>query len=601
MYLRVNEFFRSNRIKITYVEFMKIIIRISKRNARLIAMLLIIFIVEISIEYASSLSMPLQWHPLNEISANGGLTSIATASGNLNSTYLEGPVNVSSRNVTIISRNLSITGSGNGIIFPDGTMQKTAHVADNIAPAAIINLATSNPTGGSITLAWTAPGDDGNVGTASQYDIRYSTSTITNANWASATQVSGETAPKPAGSSESFTVTGLNPTTTYYFAIKTADEIPNWSGISNSPSATTLTPKKVFVTSAMYNGNLGGLSGADAKCQALANAAGLTGTFKAWLSDSTTSAKDRLTHSASGYARVDGVIVANDWNDLVSGGLRNPIQIDENGGSQDSPVLTGTSASGTHTAHNCNNWTYAADPYPYNGPDGTLSWVGAVDSSWSNSGYRACYTFSVGRLYCFQQTPPSACGATTSFQDIDGNSYNTVDIGTQCWSNQNLKVTKNPSGSAITRYCYGNDINNCNTDGGLYDWNTAMNGATAEGSQGICPAGWHVPTDTELYNLENYLKDSGQTCIASRPGIWDCATAGTKLKIGGTSGFQGILAGYTYSDGSFHYRGDSAIFWSSTKYDVNDAWNRMLQLTRDTVYRGAYFKSSASSVRCIKN
>ncbi|RKX43917.1 MAG: hypothetical protein DRP27_07600, partial [Thermotogae bacterium] len=98
--------------------------------------------------------------------------------------------------------------------------------ADTTPPSAVIDLSTSNPTSHSITLTWTAPGDDGNNGTASEYDIRYSTSEITEENWNSATQCTGEPAPKPAGSSETFTVTGLSPNTTYYFALKTADEVP---------------------------------------------------------------------------------------------------------------------------------------------------------------------------------------------------------------------------------------------------------------------------------------------------------------------------------------------------------------------------------------
>ena len=110
---------------------------------------------------------------------------------------------------------------------------------DITSPAKVNDLVASNPTQNSITLTWTAPGDDGNTGTAAQYDIRYSTSEITEENWNSATQCTGEPAPKPAGSSETFTVTGLSPNTTYYFALKTADEVPNWSPISNSPSGKT--------------------------------------------------------------------------------------------------------------------------------------------------------------------------------------------------------------------------------------------------------------------------------------------------------------------------------------------------------------------------
>jgi hypothetical protein len=100
-------------------------------------------------------------------------------------------------------------------------------------------LVAQSPSALSVVLTWTAPGDDGNSGTAAQYDIRYSTSTITDLNWDAATQVTGEPDPQVAGSSESFEVTGLDPNTTYYFAIKVADEVDNWSGLSNVASVTT--------------------------------------------------------------------------------------------------------------------------------------------------------------------------------------------------------------------------------------------------------------------------------------------------------------------------------------------------------------------------
>lgn len=110
---------------------------------------------------------------------------------------------------------------------------------DTTPPAAVTDLVTGTVTENSVNLTWTAPGDDGNEGTATSYDIRYSTAQITEANWASATQVTGEPAPLVAGSSQSFTVIGLNCNTTYYFALKTSDEVPNTSDISNSPNAIT--------------------------------------------------------------------------------------------------------------------------------------------------------------------------------------------------------------------------------------------------------------------------------------------------------------------------------------------------------------------------
>ncbi len=110
---------------------------------------------------------------------------------------------------------------------------------DTTAPAAVTNLAVGSPTSSSLTVSWTAPGDDGTSGTATTYDIRYSTSSINESNWASATQVSGEPAPAASGTNQNMTVSGLSSSTTYYFAMKTADEVPNWSSLSNIASGTT--------------------------------------------------------------------------------------------------------------------------------------------------------------------------------------------------------------------------------------------------------------------------------------------------------------------------------------------------------------------------
>jgi chitodextrinase len=91
-----------------------------------------------------------------------------------------------------------------------------------------------------LTLTWTAPGDDGNVGIATAYDIRYSTDPALLVNsFGSAAQVSNAPPPDTAGSSQTVTVSGLEPSTTYYFALKTVDEQGNWSGLSNVASGTT--------------------------------------------------------------------------------------------------------------------------------------------------------------------------------------------------------------------------------------------------------------------------------------------------------------------------------------------------------------------------
>lgn len=133
---------------------------------------------------------------------------------------------------------------------PSGT---TSAAGDTTAPAAITDLALSGAAASSINLSWTAPGDDGNTDTATSYDIRYSTSVITEGNFSSATQVAGEPTPQTAGTSQSMAVSGLSSNTTYFFAMKTSDEVPNASGLSNVPSATTLTSGDTTAPAAITN------------------------------------------------------------------------------------------------------------------------------------------------------------------------------------------------------------------------------------------------------------------------------------------------------------------------------------------------------------
>jgi len=122
----------------------------------------------------------------------------------------------------------------------------------NPPPASVTDLAAGSPTHNSITLTWTAPGNNRDSGTASQYDIRYATSIINdNTKFDNATQVQTEPTPHVASTTENFTVSGLSDNTTYYFALKAADEVPNLSGLSNSPSGTTLpTPSFTIAHSA---------------------------------------------------------------------------------------------------------------------------------------------------------------------------------------------------------------------------------------------------------------------------------------------------------------------------------------------------------------
>lgn len=158
-------------------------------------------------------------------------------------------------------------------------------------------------------------------------------------------------------------------------------------------------PKKViFLTSARFDGNLGGLGGADQKCETAATTAGLTGTFKAWLSDSTTDAADRLTHSDTSYIRTDGAVIATNWFDLTDGSLKEPIMCDEN---RTCSVLgdytwTGSTRAGKKTtSYLCSDWTNASSGSGTNGATSIIS------SAWSDYGTGNCS--STLKLYCIQQ------------------------------------------------------------------------------------------------------------------------------------------------------------------------------------------------------
>jgi hypothetical protein len=174
-------------------------------------------------------------------------------------------------------------------------------------------------------------------------------------------------------------------------------------------SACGQNPKTVFVTSTMYKGGaLGGLAGADAKCQARATAAGLIGTYKAWLSDFTGSPATRFPQDVGPYMLVNGSIVANNWGSLTSGSLRHALDITELGGA--APTTTSTICTGSvvwtdtdingnleNSSETCGDWSDT------NGQSAAWGLATAQDTwtSFCNGGDGACNTLAP--LYCFQQ------------------------------------------------------------------------------------------------------------------------------------------------------------------------------------------------------
>jgi len=114
----------------------------------------------------------------------------------------------------------------------------TASAPDLIRPA-MLAMSITSLSDTTARLSWTAVGDDSLTGTATSYDVRYSTATITSSNWANATQANGEPAPAAAGSAETFSVSGLSRQTRYYFAARVRDDSGNLSALSNVPTGIT--------------------------------------------------------------------------------------------------------------------------------------------------------------------------------------------------------------------------------------------------------------------------------------------------------------------------------------------------------------------------
>ena len=222
------------------------------------------------------------------------------------------------------------------------------------------------------------------------------------------------------------------------------------------------------------------------------------------------------------------------------------------------------------------------------------------------------------------------CGDFMAY-DIDGNSYHTVQIGSQCWMKENLRTTHYANGDAIpyansgydydNPYCYRNPNVDEAVYGLYYNWSAVMNGAASSesnpsGVQGVCPDGWHVPSTAEWNQLFSYVaSDSSYWCddnperfvkaLASQTGwnsYWYSCGVGNDSQSNNTTGFSAMPTGYR-SSGEYYY--DVSVcthFWTSTKcydwaayrvYFCYDWTGGVAMNYNDNCY--------ARSVRCLRN
>jgi uncharacterized protein (TIGR02145 family) len=214
-------------------------------------------------------------------------------------------------------------------------------------------------------------------------------------------------------------------------------------------------------------------------------------------------------------------------------------------------------------------------------------------------------------------------------KDADGNVYQTVRIGNQVWTVENIKTTKYNDGTEITHvpdnsewsnlyetgsatgaYCYyENSPANGAKYGALYDWDAVNTGKLA-------PEGWRVPTDADWDTLETYLIANGynwdKTTTGSKIGQsmaaktdWCISTEkgsiGSDLSNNNTSGFSALPGGYRYQNGSFQVQSFYGYWWCATEYDASDAYCRVLGCYGGGMGTSNSTKRRGFSVRLLRN
>lgn len=199
--------------------------------------------------------------------------------------------------------------------------------------------------------------------------------------------------------------------------------------------------------------------------------------------------------------------------------------------------------------------------------------------------------------------------------DYDGNEYNTVQIGNQCWMAENMRTTHSRDGKAIAaggtnssvtelyRYAPDNNSDNVEQYGYLYNWAAA---------QEVCPEGWHLPTKEDFEELQAYCgehyavggdKEYIAKALASKNG-WessnDTYSPGNTPSSNNASGFSAVPAGYYY-DGSYGSFGDGAYLWSATPYGSVSAYELSLGYGYKGTYLNSYYRYLGFSVRCLRD
>ncbi|MDP1623708.1 MAG: FISUMP domain-containing protein [Bacteroidales bacterium] len=267
------------------------------------------------------------------------------------------------------------------------------------------------------------------------------------------------------------------------------------------------------------------------------------------------------------------------------------------------PVNGGTSPSYQWKVNGASVGTNS-DTYAYNPNNGDK--VTCVMTSGHSSNCLSNNPATSNKLTMIVYTTGTPCNGLPTVS-YGGLTYNTVQIGTQCWMRENLNIGTRISNTVvqtnnavIEKYCYNDSTLNCDVYGGLYQWNELMQYVTTQGAQGICPSGWHVPTEDEFITLATY--------------VGGAPVAGGKLKEAGTLhfrppntsatnefGFTALPSGYSYNNSIFSNIYQTGYFYTSTDSQPSGVVFRSVSLSVASL--GTYFnyKTTGNPVRCLKN
>jgi uncharacterized protein (TIGR02145 family) len=212
-----------------------------------------------------------------------------------------------------------------------------------------------------------------------------------------------------------------------------------------------------------------------------------------------------------------------------------------------------------------------------------------------------------------QKCENGKCIVTADITDTEGNTYKMIQIGTQTWMAENLKVSKYNDGSDIPKVTdnnlwsnltssawdyYNSDVANNAKYGKLYNWYAVS--PTTNGNKNVCPTGWHVPTDSEWTILTDYLggwNDAGSKMKEAGTASWNSQNTDAT----NTSLFTGLPGGNRDTNGSSFSIGYYGHWWSSSEYTNSNAWSRVLNYTNGGAGSGNGKKNAGLSVRCLKD